>query len=73
VSLGGAAWTSSAVVIDEKTADQLPATKWDENEELKRTLLDQSRAAKYGLILVFVGSVIQIACVMRQARSSGKP
>jgi hypothetical protein len=35
VSLGGAWWTASAVVIDWKTAGQLPATRWDSNPELK--------------------------------------
>ena len=51
MSLGGAAWTASAVVIDEKTADQLASTKWGANAELKQALLDQSRAARNGLSL----------------------
>ena len=66
VSLLGAGWAASAVVIDEKTADQLAATKWDQNAELKQALLDQSRAARDGLILVAFGSVIQIGGVICQ-------
>jgi hypothetical protein len=67
VSLLGAGLTASAVVIDEKTAEQLAATAWDKNEALKQALLDQSRAARNGLILVAVGSAIQIVGVILQA------
>ena len=35
VSLGGAAWTAWAVIIDEKTAIQLASPNWDINLELK--------------------------------------
>jgi hypothetical protein len=58
---------ASAVVIDEKTASQLAATKWDKNAELMRALLDQSHVARNGLILVAIGSAIQILGVILQA------
>lgn len=61
------AWAASAVVIDEKTANQLAAAKWDTNVELRKTLLDQSSAARNGLILVAIGSCVQIAGVIWQA------
>lgn len=67
LSLIGAGWAASAVVVDEKTASQLAATKWDRNTELMRALLDQSRAARNGLILVAFGSAIQIWGVIWQA------
>jgi len=73
LSLGGAWLTASAVVIDEKTADQLAAPKWNENPELKQALLDQSHAARNGLKLVALGSAIQILGVVLQATSVGKP
>ena len=67
LSLLGAWWAASAVVIDEKTASRLAATKWDMNTELMRALLDQSHAARNGLILVAIGSGIQILGVIFQA------
>jgi hypothetical protein len=70
LSLFGAAWTASAVVIDEKTADQLAGGAIGENLALKQALLDQSRAAQNGLILVAVGSAIQIVGVCWQAKRS---
>ena len=68
VSLWGAAWAASAVVIDEKTADQLAGSAIGENLALKQALLDQSRAAQHGLILVAFGSAIQIVGVFLAAR-----
>jgi hypothetical protein len=64
VSLIGAAWAAKAVIIDENTAAQLSATKWNGNDALRQALLDQSRAARDGLILIGLGSVIQIAGVV---------
>jgi hypothetical protein len=63
VSLVGAAWAAWAVVIDESTADKLSATMWGQNPELKKSLLKQSRAARNGLVLVAIGSIIQIVGV----------
>ena len=67
LSLWGAAWAASAVIIDERTADQLAATKWGANAEVRQALLDQSRAARNGLALVAFGSLIQIVGVALQA------
>ena len=66
VSLGGALWTASAVIIDERTAHELASTKWDENAGLEGALLDQSRATRDGLILIAFGSAIQIVGVVWQ-------
>jgi hypothetical protein len=63
VSLIGAGLAAWAVVIDESTADKLAATNWGHNPELKKALLKQSRAARNGLVLVALGSIIQIVGV----------
>ena len=66
VSLVGAGVTASSVVIDEKTADQLAAMKWGANSQLKQALLDQSHAARNGLILIAFGSALQMGGVVWQ-------
>lgn len=62
------AWrASAAVIIDEKTADILAGTYWDKNEPLKKALMDQSAAARQGLILIAIGTSLQIIGVLAQA------
>jgi hypothetical protein len=56
----GAGFAASAVILDENTITALASTKWNMNEELKQALLDQSRAARNGLVLVAVGSFLQV-------------
>jgi hypothetical protein len=69
---GGAWWASNAVIIDEKTADLLSGTYWDQNLALKRALLYQSRAARNGLILIMVGSVLQVVGVVLPGATTWK-
>ena len=70
----GSGWAASAVIIDKKTATELAATKWDLNEELRRSLIEQSRAARNGLMVVVIGSALQFAGVIWQHRAArGSP
>ena len=59
----GAGITAWAVVLGTKEADELAATKWDRNIELRDALLHQSRSARIGLIIIVVGTLLQIAAV----------
>jgi hypothetical protein len=56
----GAGVTAQAVIITESQASDLATTKWGSNEELKNALLDQSHKAKWGLIVIVLGTVLQI-------------
>jgi hypothetical protein len=67
----GAGWTAKSVIVSEQTATQLASTKWGMNAELRDAVLGQSRDAQSGLILVVVGTFLQIAGVVLQER--GKP
>jgi hypothetical protein len=57
----GAAITAGAVILTETQAAALSRTMWDENEELKKALLNQSQKAKWGLIIIVIGTLLQIA------------
>lgn len=57
----GAGVAAQAVIITESQARDLAATKWDSNEELKNALLDQSQKAKWGLVVIVIGTLFQIA------------
>ncbi|HVA15164.1 MAG TPA: hypothetical protein VNF99_18090 [Stellaceae bacterium] len=70
--LGGAIWAATGVIMSEKTATELASTKWDMNEELRDALRSQSRKARDGLVLVAIGSVLQIAGVVWQAFAAAK-
>jgi len=56
----GAGIAAKAVIITQSQARELAATKWNENEQLKSALLDQSRKAKWGLITIVIGTALQI-------------
>jgi hypothetical protein len=60
----GAAWTAKAVIIDDQTATALAGMYWEMNPVLKKALLDQSSAARDGLILIVLGSVFQVFGVL---------
>jgi hypothetical protein len=49
-----------AVVIIEEQATMLSETRWNGNADLKASLLRQSRSAKLGLLLILLGTVLQI-------------
>lgn len=57
----GAGIAAKAVIITGSQANQLAATKWDLNQELKDALLNQSHKAKWGLIIIVIGTALQIA------------
>jgi hypothetical protein len=64
------AWvTASGVIMSKKTATELASTKWDLNVELRDSLLSQSRKAKWGLILITIGTGFQIISVCQQIRN----
>jgi hypothetical protein len=58
-----AAWN---VIVDERTATALAATQWDVNEALKRAIVQQSKAAAFGLSLVAFGTALQIVGTILQ-------
>ena len=55
-----AAWN---VIISQETAATLSSTMWDENKAFRDALVAQSHGAAWGLVIVVVGTVIQIAGV----------
>jgi hypothetical protein len=69
--VGGAVHATTGAIIDKKTATEL-ASKWTISEELRRSLIRQSRDARNGLIFVAVGSALQIGGVAVQLMSSRK-
>ena len=69
VTFVGACWAARAVIIDDKTARKLATPRLGPNEALRQALLKQSRAARNGLILVGIGSAIQIFDMLLQAAS----
>jgi hypothetical protein len=58
VGAGVAAW---GVILTPEHATELASMKWNMNEELKAALLDQSAKARWGLIIVVIGTVMQLA------------
>jgi hypothetical protein len=59
---GIGAWIAAgSVIITEKQADRLSATKWNGNQDLKASLLSQSRSAKNGLGLIVGGTALHDA------------
>jgi hypothetical protein len=55
----GAYIASRGVIISEQDATELASPKWDMNERLRKSLIDQSQNAKLGLMLVVVGTAFQ--------------
>lgn len=55
--------SAKGVLITNETADRLSGTYWDQNLELKKNLISQSRWAAWGLGVISVGTVFQIAAV----------
>jgi hypothetical protein len=64
-TVGGAVLATRGVIIDKQVASEL-ASKWSLSEEVRRSLIRQSRDARDGLILVAVGSVLQIGGIAVQ-------
>lgn len=73
VTTVGAAWAAASGIMSKQIATELASTKWDMNEDLRRSLIRQSRDARNGLILVGIGSILQIVGVIMQAGSARKP
>jgi hypothetical protein len=57
----GAGIAASGVILTQTQATELANTKWGMNVELRDALLDQSARAKWGLITVAIGTVMQLA------------
>lgn len=68
----GAGLAAKGAVIDKKSATELTSTKWSMNEELRRSLIRQSRDTRNGLMLIAFGSVLQIGGVAIQILQGGK-
>lgn len=56
----GAGIAASGVILTERYATELASTKWGMNVELRDALLDQSAKAKWGLIIIVIGTVMQL-------------
>lgn len=65
----GAGIAAKGVIMNKSVATELASTKWDLNEGLRRSLIQQSRDARNGLILVAIGSLIQIGGICAQLMS----
>ncbi len=66
LALVGAAYAANAVILTEIQATALASTKWNLNAELRDALLDQSRAAAWGLRAVALGTAAQVAGTFMQ-------
>jgi hypothetical protein len=62
-TLFGACIAASGVIIGDKTATLISATRWDQNSDLKKALIRQSRTAAIGLALVAAGTAAQLAAM----------
>jgi hypothetical protein len=69
-TVGGAVLAARGALINKQTASEL--AKWTMSEELRRSLIRQSRDAKDGLIFVAVGSALQIGGIVVQLMSGRK-
>jgi hypothetical protein len=56
----GAAIAASGVILSPEHAKELASTKWGENDELRVALLDQSARAMWGLIVIAIGTGMQL-------------
>jgi hypothetical protein len=56
----GAAIAASGVILTPEQATELASTKWGENRELRAALLDQSAKAWWGLMVIAVGTGMQV-------------
>ena len=62
VDIGGALWLyRHAIKLTKKEADDLAATKWNGNEQLKQFFLFHARDVRIGLSMLVLGFLIQIA------------
>lgn len=59
----GALVSAKGVLITNETADRLSETHWDQNLELKKNLISQSRWAAWGLRVIFLGTFFQMVAV----------
>lgn len=56
----GAAIAAKAVIITDEQADLFSGKYYDDSKGLRDSLMSQSRNAKVGLLLIFVGTLLQI-------------
>jgi len=68
----GAGLTARGVVVSQATATELASTKWGMNEELRRSIIRQSRDARNGMVFVAVGAMLQIGGLLFQLSGTGK-
>jgi hypothetical protein len=60
LTLIGAAIAAYGVILGNVDARALATMKWDFNQQLYESLLTQSRCAMWGLIIVAIGTAMQI-------------
>jgi hypothetical protein len=70
-TVGGAVLAAKGAIINKQTATEL-ASIWTVGDELRRSLIRQSRDARNGQIFVAVGSALQIGGIAVQLMSSRK-
>jgi hypothetical protein len=68
LTLVGAGVAAYGVILSEHDARALASMKWDFNQELYESLLFQSRCAMWGLIVVALGTFMQIIGIVLQER-----
>jgi hypothetical protein len=56
----GALVAAKAVIISSNKAQILSGTDWGHNQALRNSLIEQSRSARFGLLLVFAGTIFQV-------------
>jgi hypothetical protein len=64
LTLLGAIVAASGVIMSKQTAIEISSTYWDENLRLRAALLKQSRTAAGGLVLVALGTALQLCALL---------
>jgi hypothetical protein len=64
-TIGGAVLATRGAIINKQVATEL-ASKWTLSEEVRRSLIHQSRDARTGLIFIAIGSMLQIGGIAVQ-------
>ena len=59
----GAGISARGALISKSTAEMLSATCWDQNSNLRDSLISQSRWAAGGLCVIAIGTVFQILAI----------
>jgi len=70
-TIAGALISARGALIEDKDAKKIARTAGPHNHDLEYSIQRQSRSAKYGFLLIGLGSLLQIGSTLLQA--AGRP